>query len=244
MDAEEAFRRGDYREAARLARQQLAGATDEAVRMHARTTLARFRTDPLVVVFFAVALAFFGITIALSGCHAPAPDGAFHWRAEVRPSEYFPLGAGAAWSYDVTDPASGERILFVNHVLAVEGKRSVFAREPDPIAYEDRGDRIVRLPSETVILRAPIARGSAWDVPGGGARILAVDGEVNAGGTRYTSCLLVEEATPERRVVTTYAPAVGPVAVEIYARGSGGDTLVSRALLRSFHAPGATLGGP
>jgi hypothetical protein len=184
------------------------------------------------------------LVCALAGCATGGAPSEFRWTPEVQPGTYFPLAQGTAWSYDVADAQSGERMLMVNRVLRREGPRAIFFEEPDPLAYEDRGGEILRLPSGTAVLRAPIARGASWAIPGGTARVLSVDGEVTTPGGRYPGCVVVEEATGERRVVTSYAPAVGPVRVEIYARGPGAESLAHRALLRSYHAGGTPIGGP
>jgi hypothetical protein len=180
---------------------------------------------------------------ALAGCAAPGGRSkeTFQWRADVKPGVYFPLEAGTAWSYEVVDAATGEKLLLVNRVEAREGNRATLANGADPLAYEDRGDALVRLPSGTVVLRAPVAAGESWDIPGGKARITSVDARVAASNQVFSACVVIEESTDERRVVTTYAPHVGPVLVEIYARGPAGERLDRRGMLRSYHRAGDTL---
>jgi hypothetical protein len=153
---------------------------------------------------------------------------------------YFPLAQGTAWSYDALDPGSGRTVLLVNRVQVRDANRAILAGDPDPLAYEDLGDRILVFSSRKPVLVAPIARGASWPLDGGGtATITSIDAAVETPGGRFASCVVVEEAAADRRVVTTYAPEIGPVKVEIYARGDGMELLVSRAVLRSYHKAGS-----
>jgi hypothetical protein len=183
------------------------------------------------------------VAALLSACtHVPVAPRAIQNRADTPLSTYFPLGEGTAWSYDVLDVPSGEHILAVNRVQARMGNRAMVFTGPDPLSYEDRGDRIVRLPSGATVLQAPIVKEAGWAIPDGYARIIAVDAVAATPAGSWKHCVAVEEATAERRVVTTYAPEVGPAQVEIYSRGPAGEALVSRALLRGYHAAGRPLG--
>lgn len=163
------------------------------------------------------------------------------FQADAKPSLFFPLAEGTAWSYDVTDESTGSKILLVNRVESREGEVAHMFGGPDPLSYQDKGDSIIRLPSGTVVLRGPFTVGTEWAIDGGKARITAVDAAVQTGAGKLAPCLAVEEVTDERRVVTRYAPEVGPVEVEIYARGPGGERLDSHGLLRSFHKAGTEL---
>ncbi len=180
-------------------------------------------------------------TVSLAGC--PSPGGPLGKSAPIRPdappSELFPLAAETSWSYDVLDQQTGARSLLVNRVLRREGPRAVLFDGDDPLAYEDRGDRIVRLPSGATVLQAPLRAGATWDVPGGAARITSVDATVQAVHQSFTPCVVVEETTAETRVLTSYARDVGPVAVEVWARGPAGEQLLSRGVLRGYHRAGA-----
>ena len=172
----------------------------------------------------------------VSGC-APALQAppAFKWTAEVLPSVYFPLALNTAWSYNALDTTTNQTVLVVNRVQARDGNRAIFAVEPSPLAYEDLGDAIVTFPSRKPVLRTPIAKGATWALPDGTARIADVEATVEAPAGRFLSCVVVEELAADRRVVTTYAPHVGPVKVEIYARDGERELLMQSALLRSYH---------
>jgi hypothetical protein len=178
--------------------------------------------------------------VALAGCGAATANhrGAFQWTPDVKPGVYFPLAVGTAWSYDVTDDATGEKILLVNRVDTREGPRATLFTGADPLIYEDQGDSLVRMPSGTIALKTPIQAGTTWEIPGGKAMILAINARVDAIAGSYGSCVSVEETNEERRVVTTYAPNVGPVEVKVFARGPAGERLDRRGILRSFHAAG------
>ena len=178
--------------------------------------------------------------IAAAGCGPTAGEvrQPFAFHADAKPSLYFPLAEGTAWSYDVTDEQTGDKILLVNRVEKREGDTAQMFGGPDPQSYRDRGDAIVRLPSGTVILRGPLAVGTEWPIDGGKARISAIDDAVDTAAGRFEHCVAVEEKTDERRVVTRYAPDVGPVEVEIYAAGPGGERLFNKGVLRSYHKAG------
>ena len=179
-------------------------------------------------------------TLSLGACaHVKQGPPVFHWTDGVKPAAYFPLAAGTAWSYDALDPATGRKVFVVNRVLASDGPRAVFSLPPDPLSYEDIGEAIVSYPSRKTILQSPIARGTHWPAGSGTATITSVDAIVEAPAGRYTSCVSVEEVAPDRRIVTTFAPHVGPAQIEVYYREAGREILVSRALLRSYHAPTA-----
>src|SRR5437870_686598 len=183
---------------------------------------------------------FLALAVAAAGCGASTGNvkPSFHYTADVKPGVYFPLAVGTAWSYDVVDDSTGEKILLVNRVDTLDGQRATLFTGSDPLVYEDRGNEIVRMPSGAVVMKTPIAAGTAWDIPGGKAKILAIDAKADTMAQSYAACVSVEETTDERRVVTTYAPHVGPVKVEVYARGPAGERLDRRGILRSFHAAG------
>jgi hypothetical protein len=181
------------------------------------------------------------IALALaSGCGPTVAETKrpVQFQADAKPSLFFPLAEGTAWSYDVTDESTGGKILLVNRVEKRDGEVATMFGGPDPLSYQDKGDAIVRLPSGSVILRGPFAVGTEWAIEGGKARITSIDATVQTGAGKLAPCVAVEEVTDERRVVTRYAPEVGPVEVEVYARGPGGERLDSRGLLRSFHKAG------
>ena len=138
----------------------------------------------------------------------------------------------------------GIAVLLVNRVQARDGNRAIFAVDPSPLAFEDLGDAIVTFPSRKPVLKVPIAKDATWPLADGTARILDVEAVVETPAGRYTSCVAVEESAPDRRIITTYAPHVGPVKVEIYARDGDRELLISRALLRSYHDPAADSTGP
>lgn len=186
----------------------------------------------------------FVLVVALagaSGCPsqkgAVAPVGGV--RADATPGSYFPLAETTAWSYDVLDQQTGQTTLLVNRVQRRDGARAVFFEGADPLAYEDDGDHIVRLPSGATVLEGPMKAGRSWAVPGGTARIITVDEAVQAVHESYPHCVVVEELTNETRVVTSYALDVGPVKVEVYARGPAGEQLLHRGLLRGYHKAGS-----
>src|SRR5213080_733017 len=99
-----------------------------------------------------------GCLLLLAACKtAPPVKEAFQYRQGLRPAAYFPLAAGAVWSYRATITGGAQDLLVVSKVASMDGTRAVIS--PD-LSYEDRGESIVRLPSGTEILRTPIDKGA------------------------------------------------------------------------------------
>ena len=201
------------------------------------SSLSRGRIVPQ----FLLSVLLFGL-----GCLPPPPAKTpFTYRPDLLPAAYFPLAENTVWSYRAKTPSGeGGELLVVVKVAAKNGRVAIISTEPNPLSYEDTGDTILRLPSGTPILKTPLTASATWDIPDGTAKILAVDGVAETPAGRFPDCLVVEEITHDRRLVTSYAPGVGQVKQEIYARDASGkgapDQLETRILLGSFHAGGSS----
>ena len=176
---------------------------------------------------------------AAAGCHAETKSDEFVYRPDLRPSVYFPLAVGTAWSYNVTDPARADTLLLINRVISRDGNRAIFSAPPDPMAYVDAGDRITMEPAGKIVLQAPLTVGAQWPIKGGTATIRSVDARAETPAGTWSSCLVVEENLGPGRVVTTYAPNVGPVQVEVYGRDLQVEIPMSRAVLRGYSKAGS-----
>lgn len=176
------------------------------------------------------------VTLALpllaSGCRSTPQIKGFQYRADVKPADYFPLALGTVWSYRATIAGGPSDVLVISRVASRVGTRAMLS---DDLGYNDEGDTLYRLPSGTPVLKTPIAAAASWPVTDGIAKIVSIDAVVVTPGGSYASCVVVEELMTDRRRVVSYAPGVGPVREEIYARDPAGETLISRTLLQSYN---------
>ena len=68
------------------------------------------------------------------------------------------------------------------------------------------------------VIKNPLRAGTEWNVAGGRAKITSVNEEVNIDSVgRYAGCVVVEvtRVSPTRITRTTFAPDLGPVALEM-----------------------------
>jgi hypothetical protein len=83
--------------------------------------------------------------------------------------------------------------------------------------------------------------GAGWAVAGGRAKIVSVDQEVNIESLgRLGGCVVVEVAReePSRITRTTFAPDLGPVALELQVLTGQKYVTTTRAQLRAVTRPG------
>lgn len=156
---------------------------------------------------------------------------------QAPPSAYYPLAEGTAWSYDVAD-AAGESLLLINRVERRDGNKITIRSGNDTQLLEDRGAAIARLPSGDILLQGPFTVGTSWSVSGGTARLVEVGAVVESKLGLHRGCVVVVEESPVQRTVTSFAPGIGPVKIEVYSR-EGTEVLAFRGLLRGFRAAGA-----
>ena len=92
------------------------------------------------------------------------------------------------------------------------------------------------------LLRSPLRAGAQWPIDGGTATVAAVGKQVDVPAGSYPDCIVVEESRtdPPRLVRTTYAPGVGPVAIEflVHDPASAQFQTALRASLRGATPPG------
>ena len=173
-----------------------------------------------------------------AGCATTSSaTGSHRLDPQAPPSAYYPLAEGTAWSYDVVD-ANGDSLLLINRVERRDGNKITIRSGNDTQLLEDRGTAIVRLPSGDTVLQGPFAVGTSWAVSGGTARLVEVDAVVESKLGPHRGCVVVVEESPTQRTVTSFAPGIGPVKIEVYSR-EGTEVLAFRGLLRGFRAAGA-----
>lgn len=189
------------------------------------------------------------VAIATSAGCATAPTAAA--RAPAQPTvaaDYYPLEPGWKWAYEVE--RDGDRILAVYAVLERTPDTAVIQAGEERMTYAVTGAGIAQkegAASGDFVLKNPIALGAEWPVTGGSARVAAVDQTVTVLSGDYARCVVVEtlRSDPPRLTRTTYAPGVGPVALEVQVQDQGRFVTTLRASLRGLTKPGEDpLGAP
>jgi hypothetical protein len=84
-----------------------------------------------------------------------------------------------------------------------------------------------------------VTKGTTWLVAGGVARIVSTTEEINVDAGHFYDCAVVEvtRADPPRVARTTFAPDIGPVALEYQVQDGGKYVVTTRARLRSVTRP-------
>ena len=160
--------------------------------------------------------------------------------------EFYPLEPGWKWAYEIN--RGGETMLAVYAVVGRQGpiatlqagdERIVYTVLPEGIARRAPGPDSV---GGDFLLRSPLRAGAQWPIDGGTATVSAVGKQVDVPAGRYPDCIVVEESRtdPPRLVRTTYAPGIGPVAIEflVHDRASAQFQTALRASLRGATPPG------
>ena len=91
------------------------------------------------------------------------------------------------------------------------------------------------------VIKNPIAAGAEWPVSGGKARIASVTADFRMeSGEHYLGCIVVEvtRTEPVRIARTTFAPDLGPVALEMQVQDGPKFVTTTRARLRAVTRPG------
>lgn len=189
-------------------------------------------------------------SLTLSCASAPAAPEAPRPAPPEEALAYYPLEAGWKWAYDVE--RAGERILAVTSVQERQANGAVLQAGSETLHYDIGPAGIARSPgagetdkrasSNDYLIKNPIRPGSSWPIEGGTATITSLGGSVTVSAGTFDNCLVVEEArsSPARLVRTTYAPGVGPVALEslVQLPGKASYETTLRASLRGVTRPG------
>lgn len=178
-----------------------------------------------------------GKSPSTSGNRAPPPEDA---------REFYPLETGWKWAYEIDK--GGERILAVYAVVGRQGATVTLQAGEERIVYTVLPEGIARRPpgpdsaGGDFLLRSPLRAGAQWPIDGGTATVSAVGKLVEVPAGSYPDCIVVEEnrTDPPRVVRTTYAPGVGPVAIEylVHDPASAQFQTALRANLRGATPPG------
>ena len=185
-----------------------------------------------------------GILLALAvGCASGATTSpVIAPRPNLKAADYYPLASGWKWAYDLEK--EGMNVLATYAVVERNGdvavvqageERLTYAIGPDGVAQKDG------LAGGDYVIRDPLTVGAGWAVAGGRAKIVAVGTEVNVESIgRLGGCVVVEVAReePSRIVRTTFAPEIGPVALELQVLTGQKYVTTTRAQLRAVTKPG------
>jgi hypothetical protein len=185
-----------------------------------------------------------GILLALSvGCASGAPaNPVIAPRANLKAADYYPLASGWKWAYDLEK--EGVNVLATYAVVERNGDVAVVQAGEERLTYAVGADGIAQkdgMAGGDYVIRDPLTVGAGWAVAGGRAKIVAIDSEVNVESIgRLGGCVVVEVAReePSRIVRTTFAPDLGPVALELQVLTGQKYVTTTRAQLRAVTKPG------
>lgn len=193
----------------------------------------------------AVALAGALTASVSAGCaSSSAGAGAHTPRANLKAADYYPLDRGWKWAYDLEK--DGQKILAVYAVLERTGDTAVVQAGDDRLLYAITADGVAQKDGGALgdyVIKNPIAAGTVWPVAGGTAKVAAVAQTLTVEAGEFHDCVVIEvtRTDPVRIARTTFAPDVGPVALEFQVQEGGQFVTATRATLRSVTKPGQDL---
>lgn len=181
------------------------------------------------------------VAVVGAGCAtAPAPSAGQASRTRVA-ADFYPLDAGWKWAYDVE--RQGEHLLAVYAVLERTPDAAIVQAGEERLEYAVTAAGVAQKEGVTVgdfVLKNPIVLGAEWSVSAGKAKITSVSETVHGPAGDYADCVVVEvlRSEPTRLSRTTFAPGVGPVAIEVQVQSQGRFVTTMRASLRGATKPG------
>ncbi len=181
--------------------------------------------------------------LAMTGCAStPSPGGGTAPHKNLSAADFYPLAAGWKWAYDVEK--DGMNILATYVVLDRAGDVASVQAGDEKLSYAITAEGIAQRDDGVMgdyVIKNPVTLGTEWPVSGGKAKIVSVDQQltVEPAGT-FSGCIVVEvtRTEPVRIVRTTYAPDVGPVALELQVQDGQRFITSTRARLRAVTKPG------
>ena len=157
-------------------------------------------------------------------------------------ADFYPLELGWKWAYDLEK--EGQNMLAVYAVLERTPDTAIIQAGDERLVYAIGRDGLAQKDGATVgdfVVRNPVVLGAEWSVFAGKARIASVDERISLPSGDYEHCLVVEtlRTDPTRLSRTTFAPGIGPVAIEVQVQSQGRFITTMRANLRGATKPGA-----
>jgi hypothetical protein len=188
-----------------------------------------------------------GVTVFLvlmpliTGCASTSPPVVGPVGKARLAGDYYPLDAGWKWAYDLE--REGDHMLAVYAVLERMPDSAIVQAGDERLEYSVTAQGVAQKEGVTVgdfVLKNPIMLGAEWNVFAGKARITSVTASVSGPSGEYKDCVVVEtlRSDPTRLSRTTYAPGVGPVAIEVQVQSQGRFVTTMRANLRGATKPG------
>jgi hypothetical protein len=166
-------------------------------------------------------------------------------RANATAADYYPLANGWKWAFDVEQ--DGVNILATYAVLERSGDVAVVQAGDEKLMYAVTADGVAQKDGSMMgdyVIKNPLRTGTEWNVAGGRAKITSVSEEVNIDSVgRYGGCVVVEvtRVSPMRITRTTFAPDLGPVALEMQVQDGQTFKTTTKAKLRAVTKPGDAL---
>jgi len=178
-------------------------------------------------------------------CASSGTPGVIEPRKDLSAADYYPMASGWKWAYDLEK--DGTTMLATYAVLERTDTGAVIQAGDERLAYAVTPDGVAQRDADAVgdyVIKNPLRVGNEWAVQGGRAKIVAVGEEVNVESIgRLRGCVTVEVTRigSERVTRTTFAPDVGPVAIEVLVQDGGRLVTSARAHLRAITKPGQDL---
>jgi hypothetical protein len=163
-------------------------------------------------------------------------------RPNLTAADYYPLTPGWKWAYDVE--RDGINILATYAVQDRAGDSVVVQAGDEKLTYAITPEGIVQVESGVTgdyVIKNPVAVGAEWPVAGGKAHIESVTADFRLdSGEHYLGCLVVAvtRTDPVRVTRTTFAPDLGPVALEVQVQDGAKFITTTKARLRAVTRPG------
>jgi hypothetical protein len=182
------------------------------------------------------------LALFAGACASSGSPGGSAVRKNLTAADYYPLASGWKWAYDVEK--DGTNILATYVVLERTGDVAAVQAGDERLTYAVTADGVAQKDDGAIgdyVIKNPITLGAEWPVAGGRAKIVAIDQVITLDPAgRFDGCVVVEvtRTDPVRIVRTTYAPDVGPVALELQVQDGQRFVTSTRARLRAVTKPG------
>jgi hypothetical protein len=187
------------------------------------------------------------VPLVLGCATTPPPPAGVAPRANLTARDYYPLTGGWKWAYDLE--REGTTMLATYAVLESSGDVAVVQTGDDKLLYAVTPDGIAQKEGAVIgdyVIKNPVAVGTEWPVEGGRAKIVSVTEEFKLEPFgRLLGCVRVEatRSNPTRVTSTTFAPDIGPVALEVSIQDGQKFVTTTRAKLRAVTKPGQDVFG-
>jgi hypothetical protein len=180
--------------------------------------------------------------VAVGGCATSGTSAnEIRPRANLAAADFYPLTPGWKWAYDVE--REGQNILATYAVIDRTGEIATVQAGEDRLTYAVNAQGIAQADAGITgdfVIKNPVAQGAEWAVANGQARIVSTNADFKLdSGEHYLGCIVVEvtRTEPVRITRTTFAPDLGPVALEMQVQDGPRFVTTTRARLRAVTRP-------